>query len=42
MASGMILENKPELVDQADWAYLGQEDSKVKTRIKQAVGIFSR
>ncbi len=42
MASGIILENKPELVGQADCAYLSQEDSKVKTRLKQAAGVFNR
>jgi C_GCAxxG_C_C family probable redox protein len=40
MAAGLILEKKPELVDQADWAYLRREDSMVKARLKQAAGVF--
>ncbi len=31
----LIIDNKPELVAQADWVYLDQRDSKISTRLKQ-------
>lgn len=31
----IILEQKPEVLEQADWAYLNQIDSKIRARIKQ-------
>ena len=40
LAARLILEKKPELIDQADWEYLRREDSMVKVRLKQAAGMF--
>ena len=40
LAAGLILETKPGLVEQADWAYLRREDSMVSARLKQAAGMF--
>jgi C_GCAxxG_C_C family probable redox protein len=34
-AARIILERKPEVFEQADWAYLNKIDSKIKARIKQ-------
>ena len=31
----IILERKPEVLEQADWTYLNQIDSKIRARIKQ-------
>jgi C_GCAxxG_C_C family probable redox protein len=36
----IILERKPKALEQADWTYLNQMDSKIKTRIKQVADIF--
>lgn len=35
MTARLIIDNKPELVAQADWVYLDKRDSKISTRIKQ-------
>jgi len=40
LAAGLILEKKTELLARADWAYLRQEDSMVKARLKQAAGML--
>jgi C_GCAxxG_C_C family probable redox protein len=34
-AARIILERKPEVLEQADWTYLNQIDSKIRARIKQ-------
>ena len=34
-AARIILERKPEVFEQADWAYLNKIDSKIRARIKQ-------
>jgi hypothetical protein len=34
MAARLIREARPELAEQADWAYLGRQDSKIKGRVK--------
>lgn len=39
-AARIILAEKPELIEQADWMYLNQTNSKMSTRIKQLTGTF--
>ena len=37
----LILKNRPELADFADWSYLEQMDSKIKTGLKKIVNMIS-
>ena len=37
-AARIIIEQKPELIDQADWKYLNQTDSMVNAKFKQFTG----
>lgn len=39
LAAEIILENRPDLVNQADWEYLKQRDGKVTSRLKKVANL---
>jgi C_GCAxxG_C_C family probable redox protein len=42
MAAGIMIQSKPVLVKQVDWAYLGRTDSELRAGIKILAGTWRR